>query len=145
MLLALLLWLPIQATGQEQEQEQEQDQKINQQTCISCHLDEQQSWEKSDHFKAMAIPDESSVVGDFNQKQISHYQQKATFFRENGLYKVTISYAETYAEKSQTFEIKYSFGHYPLQQYLVETEKGRLQVLPFAWDAREKDQGGQTW
>lgn len=36
-------------------------------------------------------------------------------------------------------------GHYPLQYYLVETEKRKLQVLPFAWDARYKKQGRQRW
>jgi len=51
----------------------------------------------------------------------------------------------SYDDKSQTFAIKYTFGHYPLQQYLVETEAGRLQVLPFAWDARAKSEGGQRW
>jgi hypothetical protein len=36
------------------------------------------------------------------------------------------------------FEIKYTFGVYPLQQYLVAFPGGRLQCLPLAWDAKEK-------
>src|SRR5262249_54153171 len=43
------------------------------------------------------------------------------------------------------FEVKYTFGVYPLQQYLVEPEPGRLQALSIAWDARPREQGGQRW
>jgi len=32
-----------------------------------------------------------------------------------------------------------------LQQYLVEFPGGRLQTLPFAWDTRPEEQGGQRW
>lgn len=46
---------------------------------------------------------------------------------------------------TQHYHIKYSFGFYPLQQYLVETERGQFQVLPFAWDSRPQEQGGQRW
>jgi tetratricopeptide (TPR) repeat protein len=41
--------------------------------------------------------------------------------------------------------IAYGFGFEPLQQYLVERERGRLQVLPLAWDARPAAAGGQRW
>jgi Flp pilus assembly protein TadD len=36
------------------------------------------------------------------------------------------------------FEIKYTFGVEPLQQYLVETTGGRLQALTVAWDTRQR-------
>lgn len=39
----------------------------------------------------------------------------------------------------------FGFGFAPLQQYLVATERGRLQVLPRAWDARPAADGGQRW
>jgi len=35
------------------------------------------------------------------------------------------------------FEIRFTLGNRPLQQYLVETEGGRLQALPVAWDSVE--------
>ena len=43
------------------------------------------------------------------------------------------------------FEIRYTFGVFPLQQYLVEFPGGRLQALGIAWDARTKEEGGQRW
>ena len=47
--------------------------------------------------------------------------------------------------KLATFEVKYTFGLDPLQQYLIEFPDGRLQALSVAWDSRDKDQGGQRW
>lgn len=114
---------------------------ISNQQCIECHQSEQQAWQHSDHAKSMALADKSSVLGDFNQKHVEHHGQKALFFIADGVYQVTISYDDN----SQTLPIKFTFGHFPLQQYLVETEHGKLQVLPFAWDSRIKEAGGQRW
>jgi len=36
--------------------------------------------------------------------------------------------------ESDTYEIAYTFGWEPLQQYLVELDKGRLQALTVSWD-----------
>ncbi len=38
----------------------------------------------------------------------------------------------------QTYRIKYTFGVRPLQQYLVELSRGRVQCLPIAWDTEKK-------
>jgi predicted CXXCH cytochrome family protein len=43
------------------------------------------------------------------------------------------------------FEIKYTFGVDPLQQYLIEFPDGRIQALSIAWDTRPKAAGGQRW
>ena len=43
------------------------------------------------------------------------------------------------------YEIAYTFGVYPLQQYLIAFPGGRYQALGIAWDSRPKDQGGQRW
>ena len=47
--------------------------------------------------------------------------------------------------KLADYEIKYTFGVRPLQQYLIEMPGGRLQALGIAWDSRPKAQGGQRW
>ena len=114
---------------------------ISNQQCISCHEQSQHDWQQSDHSKAMALADGTTVLADFDNKQVEHYGQKANFFIKDNRYQVIISYDD----KTDTYPIKYTFGHFPLQQYLVETEPGKLQVLPFAWDAREKSDGGQRW
>ncbi|XQW86842.1 multiheme c-type cytochrome [Thalassotalea piscium] len=119
----------------------QKDKPISNQQCTACHQQAQHDWSQSDHANAMAIADKGSVLADFNNKQVEHYGQKAYFFIKDGRYQVTISYDD----KSDTYPIKYTFGHFPLQQYLVETEQGKLQVLPFAWDSRTKNEGGQRW
>jgi predicted CXXCH cytochrome family protein len=101
----------------------------------------EQNWQHSDHAKAMSIADKTSVLANFSNVNVEQYGQKAYFFMKDNRYQVTISYDD----KSDTYPIKYTFGHFPLQQYLVETEQGRLHVLPFAWDSREKKEGGQRW
>lgn len=119
----------------------EWSQKKAYQDCVSCHESEFQQWQKSDHAKAMAIADEPSILADFNNVTVTHYGQKATFFRDDSRFMATIAYGD----KSESFAIKYSFGYYPLQQYLVETAPGKYQVLPFSWDSRAKEEGGQRW
>ena len=47
--------------------------------------------------------------------------------------------------KPADYEIDYTFGVYPLQQYLIAFPDGRLQALGLAWDTRPKEQGGQRW
>ena len=43
------------------------------------------------------------------------------------------------------YAIAYTFGVYPLQQYLIAFPGGRYQALGIAWDSRPKEQGGQRW
>ena len=47
--------------------------------------------------------------------------------------------------KLADFDVKYTFGVYPLQQYLIPLPGGRLQALGIAWDARPAAGGGQRW
>lgn len=119
----------------------QKEKPVSNQQCVNCHQQAQHDWQLSDHAKAMAIADKTTVLADFDNKQVEHYGQKATFFVKDSRYKVTISYDK----QVDTYPVKFTFGHFPLQQYLVETEDGRLQVLPFAWDSRSKEEGGQRW
>ncbi|WP_226996523.1 multiheme c-type cytochrome [Thalassotalea crassostreae] len=113
----------------------------NPQQCVSCHTHQVSSWEKSDHAKAMAIATKGTVLADFNNTTAKHYGQTAKYYKKQEQFWVDIAYDN----KVESLQIKYTFGHYPLQQYLVETEPGRIQVLPFAWDSRSKAEGGQRW
>ncbi len=132
--------LPVQAV-ESAIHEFQKDKPITNQQCVSCHQQSQHQWQQSDHAKAMAIANKTSVLANFDNKQVEHYGQKAYFFIKDNEYQVTISYDD----KTDTYPIKYTFGHFPLQQYLVETEQGKLQVLPFAWDSRSIEEGGQRW
>lgn len=110
--------------------------------CENCHQQQYDSWKSSDHFKSMAEADSDSVLGNFNDIDVSFHDIKSHFFKRGGKYWVTTA-NET--GQQETFPIRYTFGHWPLQQYLIETVDGHIQVFNVAWDSRIKEEGGQKW
>lgn len=83
-----------------------------------------------------------TVLGDFGGATIEHAGIVTTFSRRGDAFWVATEGADG---KPADFEVKWTFGVAPLQQYLVEFDRGRLQALDVAWDARAKEHGGQRW
>ncbi len=110
--------------------------------CVSCHQAEAASWEKSHHALAMAKATPQTVLGDFSGVSATDYGATARFFRDGDRYLVD---TEGHDGKPLTVAVSDTFGWTPLQQYLVTFPDGRRQVLPWAYDTRPKDQGGQRW
>ena len=115
---------------------------VGSETCASCHAAEATLWHGSQHAHAMAHATNQTVLGDFNDASFDHYGVHSRFLRKDGKFFVETDGADG---KLAPFEVKYTFGLYPLQQYLVEFPDGRIQALPLAWDTRPKDRGGQRW
>ena len=115
---------------------------IGAKACAACHQQQHQQWQQSDHHKAMAIATSDSVLGDFADIRVRFHNIESRFYRQSKGY-----YVDTLDEagNKNTFQIKYTFGFYPLQQYLVEMENGHIQALNLAWDSHTKSQGGQRW
>lgn len=90
----------------------------------------------------MQKADESTVLGDFDSAVFDDGVTKAFFTTDGERFRVE---TDGPGGKRQGYDIAYTFGVYPLQQYLVEFPDGRLQALPTAWDARSREQGGQRW
>ncbi len=109
--------------------------------CVACHQQAVSDWKLSDHAKAMDTATDKSVLGDFSGVTVTHLSQTARFFKQNNQFKISF----TEGEKTTEYTVAYTFGHYPLQQYLIETRDNRYQVFPFSWDSRPKEQGGQNW
>jgi tetratricopeptide (TPR) repeat protein len=110
--------------------------------CATCHAREHADWQGSHHDRAMAVASESTVLGNFADAKFSHSGVTATFFRRDGRFFVNTDGPDG---KLADFEIRYSFGVEPLQQYLVELPGGRMQALGVAWDTRPAKDGGQRW
>ncbi len=131
--------------------------------CGSCHRESYAKWQGSHHDLAMDVATEQTVLGDFNNVTFTDPYNNFTsrFFRRDGGF-----YVETQGPdgKLDTFQITYTFGVYPLQQYLIPFPGGRLQCLNIAWDDRNGSwyrlppyevegptdwlhwtRGGQTW
>ena len=105
---------------------------VGRESCISCHDDASRAWLGSDHDNAMDIASDSTVVGDFADVTFEHGGVTSEFYRRGGGYYVR---TEGSGGEIGEFEIAYTFGIEPLQQYLIEFPGGRLQVLSTAWDA----------
>jgi tetratricopeptide (TPR) repeat protein len=110
--------------------------------CAGCHQSEAKLWRTSQHERAMAHATDKSVLGDFNDVSFQYFDVRSRFFRKDGKFFVETDGPDG---KLKTFEVKYTFGVDPLQQYLIEFPDGRLQALSVAWDVRPKDKGGQRW
>ena len=110
--------------------------------CAGCHQAETALWKGSQHQHAMQHANAASVLGDFEDTGFDYYGVHSRFFKKDSKF-----FVETDGPDGRlaTFEVKYTFGIEPLQQYLIEFPDGRIQALSIAWDSRTKDQGGQRW
>ncbi len=112
--------------------------------CASCHAAEYEAWHGSDHDRAMMLAsDPGAVQGNFDDAVFARDGVRARFFRRRGGYFVELT--EKGSDKPEIHEIGWTFGIFPLQQFLVATEGGRVQALTIAWDARPRATGGQRW
>lgn len=108
---------------------------VDNKLCLQCHQPEAKAWATSHHALAMANANPTSVLGNFENTSykrdnvISHFSK-----RNNKFYVNTQGQDGKYAE----FEIKYTLGVDPLQQYLIELPGGRLQNFTVAWDTHHQ-------
>ena len=115
---------------------------VGDKACIACHKEEVMEWQDSDHDMAMMVADDYSVKADFNNTTFDYNGMVSTFTMQNGKYMVN---TEGPDGKLHDYEIAYTFGIYPLQQYMIKFPDGKIQVLDPTWDNRSKEEGGQRW
>jgi hypothetical protein len=105
--------------------------------CVACHTAEAASWSASHHALAMQQADAATVVGQFDGALHEDRGVAARFIRTGRAFTAEVG--------GKSYPVRATFGVYPLQQYLGEFDRGRLQVLPLAWDTRPREAGGQRW
>ena len=115
---------------------------VGSEACSGCHRVQAALWRDSQHKHAMDHATEKSVLGDFSDATFDYDGVRSRFFRKESKYFVETDGPDG---KLATFQVKYTFGVDPLQQYLIEFPDGRVQALSIAWDARSKGKGGQHW
>jgi len=111
-------------------------------TCAECHKAEYDLWRGSHHDLAMQEANEKTVLGNFEDAGFDYNSVKSEFYKKDGKFMVRTDGSDG---DLHDYEIKYTFGVYPLQQYLIEFPDGRLQALGIAWDGRPRGEGGQRW
>jgi predicted CXXCH cytochrome family protein len=110
--------------------------------CATCHEQENSHWRGSHHQLAMQPATDSTVLGDFNHASFDNNGVTSSFFRNGSKFMVRTDGPDS---ALHDYEIGYTFGVYPLQQYLIAMPPGRLQALGIAWDSRAGESGGQRW
>jgi tetratricopeptide (TPR) repeat protein len=115
---------------------------VGSKACSSCHTKEYTDWKASQHHAAMQEANDQTVLGDFGGATFTKDGVESTFFKRDGKFWVRTDGPDG---KLGDFQIPYTFGVYPLQQYLVALPGGRYQALGVAWDQRPKESGGQRW
>ncbi len=140
-----LLLLPAAATlfaalataepGQTREQERAPN-HIGSESCADCHEEAFAAWHNSHHGWAWRAPDPRNVLGDFADTTFTHNGVTSTFEVRGRRFFVRTDGPDG---KLTEYDVKYTAGVAPLQQYLVETEPGRLQQLDVAWDTERNE------
>ncbi|MCC6766166.1 MAG: tetratricopeptide repeat protein, partial [Deltaproteobacteria bacterium] len=110
--------------------------------CADCHAEAAAAWRGSQHAAAMQPAMPATVLGDFANARVTAGGVTSTFTRRGDDFVVRTDGPDG---KLAEYRLTWTFGVYPLQQYLVDFPDGRKQALPLAWDARPKSQGGQRW
>lgn len=110
-------------------------QYVGSDACKSCHADAYKDWTLSDHFLAMQPANDSSVLGDFYNTTFVADGVSNSFFKKEGKF-----YINTQGDDGQNrdYEVLYTFGYFPLQQYLIAFPGGRMQSARVSWDSRDK-------
>ena len=105
---------------------------VGREACRPCHEAAFSSWQGSDHDLAMDVATAETVRGDFGDAVFTSKGVTSRFFTRDGKFIVN---TEGPGGEMGEFEITHTFGHEPLQQYLVPFSGGRLQCLSIAWDS----------
>jgi predicted CXXCH cytochrome family protein len=113
----------------------EQTRFVTSQACRECHAEQFAQWRGSHHDRAMQPATAETVLGDFDDASFGQFPVLTRFFRRGDGYWVNTEGPEG---EPADFEVKYTFGVEPLQQYLVEFPGGRLQSLTVAWDTQRQ-------
>jgi hypothetical protein len=103
--------------------------------CTDCHGAEADRWNGSDHALAWTLPDETTVLGDFDDATFESDGVVNRFYRQDGKF-----WIETVDGQGvrRPLEVVGVAGIRPLQQYLLAPEPGRTQSFDIVWDTEKK-------
>ncbi len=108
---------------------------VGRSACANCHEKESKAWTGSHHDRAMTEATSETVRGDFSGVRFEGDGMRARFFRDGANYKIETDGPDG---KPTVYEVAYTFGWEPLQQYLVRFPGGRLQAFSVAWDTERR-------
>ncbi|MEM1130465.1 MAG: cytochrome c3 family protein [Pseudomonadota bacterium] len=108
---------------------------VGSETCVDCHADEAALWSGSHHALAWTSPEAANIVADFDSTDFTHDGMTARFrIDPDGSHHVAVTEKDGV---TTDYPLHSVVGIAPLQQYLLETEPGRLQSFDVVWDVEE--------
>lgn len=125
----------LQSCGSEQDFAAGSNAFVGDARCQSCHIKEFAEWKTSDHYKAMLPATDSTVLADFNNVSFTAEGVTSRFFKNGSKFIINTQGPDGV---NYDYEVLFTFGHYPLQQFLVAFPGGRMQVPRVSWDSRER-------
>lgn len=108
---------------------------VGSQVCADCHRDEAEAWARSDHALAWTRPGPDTVVADFDGTSFHGSGMDVRFRIDGDTYRASVTESDG---STRDYEVHSVVGIRPLQQYLFETEPGRLQSFDVVWDTEKK-------
>src|SRR5665811_344079 len=87
---------------------------VGQERCARCHAEQEQAWRTSHHAQAMQVANDSTVLGNFNDARFAKDGVTSSFLKKDGKFYVRTDGPDG---KPQDYDLPYTFGVSPLQQY----------------------------
>jgi hypothetical protein len=102
---------------------------VSAQACAGCHTAQFDAWKGSHHALAMQLATTATVLGDIADARLEHFGVTTTFYRNSEKFMVRTDCPDG---ALHDYPIAYTFGVYPLQQYLIAFLGGgcRRSALP---------------
>jgi tetratricopeptide (TPR) repeat protein len=121
---------------------QEEARYVGSAACGDCHEEQWAAWSESHHHRAIQLATQDTVLGDFHGEAVTPGHSERPVVDAAGAFSV---HSKGSAGAPVSYPVRYTFGHTPLQQYLLDVGGGRLQAWSWAWDTRPASSGGQRW
>ncbi|MCR9088093.1 MAG: hypothetical protein NXH97_15265 [Rhodobacteraceae bacterium] len=103
--------------------------------CTPCHAEATAAWEDSHHAWAWTEPTAERVLADFDDTEFDGAGMSVRFSHsEDDGYNISVTEADG---SNRVYPVHSVAGVAPLQQYLLETEPGRLQSFDVVWDTEK--------
>jgi len=108
---------------------------VGSETCTACHTGAAAAWSGSHHALAWTEPADATVAADFDGTEFAHEGMRARFrIDPDGTRRVAVTETDG---TTTDYPVHSVVGVEPLQQYLLETEPGRLQSFDVVWDTED--------
>ncbi len=103
--------------------------------CTDCHVDEAEAWANSHHALAWTEVGAGKMVADFEGTRLEHDGMSVLFDHSGEVPTAQVTEKDGVMTE---YDVHSVVGIEPLQQYLFETDPGRLQSFDVVWDTENK-------